>query len=179
MKKYHLFLFVSTLFFFQYSILGIFFQNGRIPNLFVALAVSLAVIFGLEKSLVWIIFSGFLMDIGSFWLIGTGIMALLIILWLIDKVKAIAEFRSKRYLFVFLLFLTAGLSSIAFDILIRIILKAERIFLSDINFSECYPLFGTDNVLKAVYTSLSALAVYFFARKMLKKTNVFLAKKRK
>ncbi len=93
MKKFHLLLFILILFVFQYSILGIFFQNGRIPNLFVALVTSLAIIFGFEKSLKWVVFAGFLLDAGSAWLFGSGILALVIILWLIDKVKAIAEFR--------------------------------------------------------------------------------------
>ena len=108
MKKFHLFLIILTLFIFQYSILGVFFRSGRIPNLFVALVTSLAIIFGFEKSLKWIFFAGFLLDAGSAWLMGSGILALVVILWLIDKAKAIAEFRSKRYLFAFLLFLTAG-----------------------------------------------------------------------
>ncbi len=108
MKKFYLFLFVLAVFFLQYSILGVFFRSGRIPNLFVALTVSLAILFGFEKSLGWTVFAGFFLDIGSSWLFGSGILALVVILWLIDKMKAIAEFRSKRYLFAVLLFLTAG-----------------------------------------------------------------------
>lgn len=179
MKKFYLFLFILILFILQYSILGVFFQNNRIPNLFVALVTSLAIIFGFEKSLGWIIFSGFLLDIGSPWLVGSGILALVIILWLIDKAKAIAEFRSKRYLFALLLFLTAGVSSVAFDILMELILKAERLFSLSVSASHYFPVFEKDYILKTVYTALSVIAVYFFVRKIPQKTDFFSAEKRK
>jgi rod shape-determining protein MreD len=177
MKKFYLFLFILILFVFQYSILGIFFQNGRIPNLFVALVTSLAIIFGFEKSLKWVVFAGFLLDVGSAWLFGSGILALVIILWLIDKVKAIAEFRSKRYLFAFLLFLTAGISSVVFDILVELILKAERLFFLSASFAPLNFSFGTDYALKTVYTALSVIAVYFFVRKIPKRASILSARK--
>ncbi|OGI27653.1 MAG: hypothetical protein A2359_03020 [Candidatus Moranbacteria bacterium RIFOXYB1_FULL_43_19] len=177
MKNFNLFLLILVLFIFQFSILGVFFQSGRIPNLFVALVVSLAIIFGFEKSLPWVVFAGFLSDAGSTWLFGSGILALVIILWLIDKVKAIAEFRSKRYLFAFLLFLTTGVSSVAFDISIELILKAEKLFSLGVSSASLNLSFGTDYTLKTAYTALSVIAVYFFVRKIPKRSNIILARK--
>lgn len=178
MKKFYLFLFILIIFIFQYSILGVFFESGRIPNLFVALVASLAMIFGFEKSLGWIIFAGFFLDIGSSWFIGSGILTLVIVLWLIDKTKAIAEFRSKRYIFVFLLFLTAGISSVAFDILIELILKAERFFSFNVSASHYFPVFQKDYILKTAYTAFSVIPVYFFIRKIPQKNDFFSAKRK-
>ncbi|HBB36382.1 MAG: hypothetical protein A2374_00175 [Candidatus Moranbacteria bacterium RIFOXYB1_FULL_44_23] len=179
MKKLNLFLFILILFIFQYSVLGVFFHIGRIPNLFVALVVSLAIIFGFEKSLGWTIFAGFLLDVGSTWLVGSGILTLVVILWLIDKMKAITEFRSKRYLFAVLLFLTAGVSGIAFDILIEIIFRIEKLFSPDVASLRHFSVIGKAYVLKTAYTAFSVIPVYFFARKFPKRSGIFLAGKKR
>lgn len=179
MKKFYLFLIILALFFLQYSVLGVFFQSGRIPNLFVALTVSLAIIFGFEKSLGWAVFAGFLLDAGSAWLIGSGILSLVIILWLMDKVKAIAEFRSKRYLFAALLLLAAGVSSVAFDIFLELIFRTERLFFFSSSASHYLPTFGADYILKTAWTALSAIPVYFFVRKIPKRPGVFLARSKR
>lgn len=177
MKKFNLSLLILALFIFQYSILGVFFQSGRIPNLFVALVVGLAIIFGFEKSLKWVIFAGFLLDAGSAWLFGSGILALVIVLWLIDKTKAIAEFRSKRYLFAFLLFLTAGISSVTFDILMELIIKAERLFSLSTSSASSNFSFEMDYALKTAYAASSVILVYFFVRKIPRRVNVLSARK--
>ena len=169
MKNFYLFLLILVLFLFQYSALGVFLKSEQIPNLFVALTVSLAVILGFEKSLGWVILSGFWLDAGSFWIIGSGSLALVIILWLIDKIKAIAEFRSKKHWFAILLFLTAGLSSILFDGLLEIIFKTEKIFFADINPVHLFSSSGTDYVLKTIGTALSVILLYFWVRQILKK----------
>lgn len=179
MKKFYLFLFILALFFLQYSILGVFFKSGRIPNLFVALIVSLALIFGFEKSLGWVIFAGFLLDVGSSWLVGSGILALVIILWLIDKMKAIAEFRSKRYLFAVFLLLTAGVSSAAFDIFLELIFRTEKLFSLSVSASHFFTAFGADYFLKTAWTALSVIPVYFFARRIPERPGIFLAKNKR
>jgi rod shape-determining protein MreD len=179
MKKFYLFLFILAVFFLQFSVLGAFFKSGRIPNLFVALTVSLAIIFGFEKSLGWVVFAGFLLDAGSSWLIGSGILALVIILWLIDKMKAIAEFRSKRYLFAVLLFLTAGVSSVVFDILMKLVFGAERFFFLNISAPHYFTAFGADYILKTFWTALSIIPVYFFARKIPERPGILLAKNKR
>ncbi|MDD5489779.1 MAG: rod shape-determining protein MreD [Candidatus Moranbacteria bacterium] len=179
MRKMYLFLFVLILFILQYSILGVFFRSGRIPNLFVALTVSLAIIFGFEKSLGWTVLAGFFLDVGSSWLIGSGILALVVILWLIDKMKAIAELRSKRYLFAVLLFFTAGISSVVFDALMGIIFKTEGFFSLSISASHSFPSLGADYALKTVYTAASVIPVYFFARKIPKRSEIFLARNKR
>lgn len=177
MKKFHLFVFILILFILQYSVLGVFFQSGRIPNLFVALVASLAIIFGFERSVGWVIFAGLLLDVGSFWFVGSGALALVVILWLIDRMKVITEFRSKRYLFVLLLFLTAWVSSAAFDILVKFILGVEDFFYSGFFVPSYFLIFGKDYFLKTTYTALSVIAVYFFARKMSREAETLSAAK--
>lgn len=172
-------MFIIIIFILYYSVLGVFLQNSIIPNLFVALTVSLAIIFGFEKSLTWIIFAGFLMDIGSAWPVGSGILALVIVLWLIDKMKAITEFRSKRYLFVFLLFFTSGISNVVFDILMELIVRIEKIFLLNVSAVYSFPIFEKNYILKNSCTALSIIVVYFFARKISPKTEVLLARDKK
>jgi len=176
MKNFYLFLLILIFFLFQYSVLGVFLKSGQIPNLFVALTVSLAVISGFEKSLGWVILSGFWLDVGSFWIIGSGSLALVIILWLIDKIKTIAEFRSKRHWFAILLFLTAGFSSVLFDALLELIFKTENFFFTDINSVHLFSSSGTDYILKTIWTALLVIPLYFLVRRILENSKMILPK---
>ncbi len=173
MKKFYLFLLILIIFFFQFSILGVFFEGGRSPNLFVALTAGLVLFFGFERSLIWTALAGLLLDIGSSWPIGLGALGLVIVLWLIDKIKDIAEFRSKRYLFAFFLFLTAGTASVFFDFFLNYFFRIEKIFFPNVSVQLFFPSFGKDYVLKTIYTAASAIVVYFFVRKIPRKSETF------
>src|SRR4030042_4323667 len=164
MKKFFLFLFILILFFLQYSILGVFFGLGRVPNLFVVFTVSLAVLFGFEKSVGWVILAGLLMDSGSSWLLGSGTLILVAVLWIIEKIKVVAELRSKRYYFVMLFSILVFLSSFLFDVMLRFMVKTENHFFPNIS-DFTGPEMNLDYFLKYSYSVVLGIGVYYFIRK--------------
>lgn len=164
MKKFYLFILILILFILQYSVLGVFLQSTRIPNLFVALAASLAIIFGFEKSIGWTVLAGFLMDIGAPWPVGSGILILVLILWLVDRLKVVAELRSRRYFFISLFALIVFVSAFAFDLLLKFELGAERYILENAPaFSG--PVANLDYFFKLAYSVILGMGIYHFCRK--------------
>lgn len=165
MKKLTSFIFVIAIFLLQFSVLGVFLKFGQIPNLFVAFAVSLIVLFGFTRSLGWIIFSGFMLDIGSTWLIGSGMLVLIAVSWLVDELKIIAELRSRRYLFAILLSLLIAGASITFDFLLHFLIVFEKQIgisgLVDYNL-----LFNSDYAVKIIFSMVSGVIIYLLARKI-------------
>ena len=165
MRKWVLVIFIISIFILQFSIMGTFIKAGRIPNLFVAFAVSLIVLFGFEKSVPWIVLTGLVMDSGSAWLIGSGTLILILISWLLDKLKIIAELRSKRYLFVFLLALLIVLSSVIFDLLILFLVNFEKqLGIAGVNILEIKV--NLDYLAKLFYSIFFGIAIYYFVRKI-------------
>jgi len=164
MKKFYLFILILIIFVLQYSVLGVFFQSARIPNLFVALAASLAIIFGFEKSVGWTIFAGLLMDIGAPWPVGSGVLILVLILWLVDRLKVVAELRSKRYFFISLFALIVFVASFAFDLFLKFELGAERYILESAP-SLSSPVASPDYFFKLVYSAILGMGIYHFSRK--------------
>lgn len=140
-------------------------NSSRIPNLFVALVVSLILFFGFEASWGWIVFSGLLMDVGSNWFLGIGTLALVLISWLVNKLKVVAELRSKRYLFALLLSALIAFSSIIFDLLMHAFTILEKqigipgviIFIFQIN---------SDYAVKIFFSIIFGILMYLAARKM-------------
>lgn len=164
MKKFYLFIFVLILFFLQYSVLGVFLKLGRIPNLFVAFTVSLAILFGFEKSVGWVILAGLFMDAGSSWLLGSGTLILVAVLWIIEKIKIVAELRSKRYYFVMLFSILVFLSSFLFDVILNFEIRAENYFFQNMpGFSG--PEMNFDYFFKYFYSVILGIGIYHFARK--------------
>lgn len=165
MKKWTTLLFVIVLFVAQFSILGTLLKKGWSPNLFLAFAVCLVVLFGFEKAWAWIVFCGLMMDVGSTWPIGSGTLVIVTIAWLIDKLKVVAELRSKRYLFVILLSLFFAVSSLIFDIILQILSIFEKQLgltgstLPEINLNSAY-------IAKIILSVIFGMAIYFFARKI-------------
>jgi len=155
---------ILIVFILQYSVLGVFFQSARIPNLFVALVASLAIIFGFKKSVSWTILAGFLMDIGAPWLFGSGMLILVLILWLVDRLKIVTELRSKRYLFIVLFALIVFVSSFAFDFFLKFELGAERYILQGIS-NLPGPAVSPDYFFKLIYSAILGMGIYHFLRK--------------
>jgi rod shape-determining protein MreD len=164
MKKWTVVVFIILIFVLQFSVLGAFIKAGRIPNLFVALAVSMVVLFGFEKSVPWILLAGLFMDSGSSWLIGSGTLVLVLISWLVDKLKIIAELRSKRYLFAFLLAFLIFISSVIFDFLIFLLVKFEK-QLGANDTANLGIMANFDYLAKLIYSVFFGIAVYYFVRK--------------
>jgi hypothetical protein len=163
MKKFYLFVFILALFVLQYSVLGAFMQSARLPNLFVALAVSMAIIFGFEKSASWVILAGVLMDVGAPWPIGAGTLVLVLILWLADKIKAVMELRLTRYFFVLLYALMVIIFSFAFDVFLKLELGIWKyIFHKTSNLSGLKV--DLNYALKLFWALLFGIGVYYFSR---------------
>lgn len=165
MKKFYLFIFIGLLFLIQYSVLGVFLPSARIPNLFVALAVSLIIIFGFERSVSWVAFAGLFMDMGASWFLGSGALVLILISWLVDRLKVVAELRLKKHLFVLLFGLIIFVSSLAFDIFLRFELEAQRYIFSSVPSLPSVRA-NLDYLIKLVYSVILGGGVYYFIRQM-------------
>jgi hypothetical protein len=165
MKKLNVAVFIIIIFLLQFSVFGVFIRLERIPNLFIAFAVSLIIFFGFEKSLPWIIIAGLAMDSGSSWMIGSGTIILVVISWLLDKLKIIAELRSKRYLFAFLLAFLVILSSSIFDILVFAAVSFEKQSgVQGITIPEIRV--NLDYLMKLAYAAIFGIAIYYLARRI-------------
>jgi hypothetical protein len=165
MKKILPIIFVFFLFVVQFSVLGVFFASGRIPNLFVAFAVGLVILFGFWRSLGWIIAAGFLMDVGASWPIGTGLLIIVVVSWLVEKLKVFADLRSKRYLFVTYLAILIVFSSLIFDFSLQFLLKFEH-QIGWNNFSSFTLQMSADYWLKLFWASAAGLGIYALIRKI-------------
>lgn len=164
MSKAFAALFIVIIFLLQFSVLGSFVDAGRIPNLFVAFAAAAAVIFGFNKSAGAIIFAGIMMDTGGPLMVGSGALALTLLIWSIDKAKLVAELRLRRYIFALFFSLIVALSLILFDLLYEGLARAQYYL-----FSAGGPIqirqFSADYAWKILLTSVSAMPIYFFLRR--------------
>jgi len=165
MKKILPVIFVLFLFVIQLAVLDVFFAPGRIPNLFVAFAIGLVILFGFWRSIGWIISAGFLMDAGASWPIGTGLLIIVVVSWLVEKLKIFADLRAKRYLFVTYLAILIFFSSLLFDFLIQFLLKFEH-QIGWNKFSSFILQMSADYWLKLFWASATGLGIYAVIRKM-------------
>ncbi len=164
MAKAYLFLLIILIFLMQFSVLGQFMEQGRVPNLFVAFTVGAAVIFGFERSLGMTIFAGLLMDALGGLAMGSGTLALVLLFWTINQIKSVADLRLKRLFSVILFFAIVALALISFDILVEAVAKAEKLFLG-INATVYINRMSINYVLRLLYTSLAALPIYLLLRR--------------
>lgn len=166
MRNFFLTIFCVTVVFLHTSSAGVFFGPESLPNLTLALAVSLTLVLGFRESLVWIFLVGMLIDVYSGWTIGVSALILAIIAWAISGFSSVADIRLRRLYFLpILFFLSAGLV-FAYDILAQIFMRAGFLRLGADMF-----VFGTDYLsgnyfLKVFLTALSVFAIYYITAKI-------------
>jgi rod shape-determining protein MreD len=166
MRNFFLVLFCVVIVLLQASSAGVFFGFERIPNLVLALAISLVLIMGFEKSLVWIILIGVLADAYSGWAIGINAIILVLIAWAISGIMLVANIKSRRLLFFpALFFLTAGFV-IVYDLLAGAAGRAANLWLGANNSGFGTYYFSWSYVLKIVFTALFVYAIYYFVEKI-------------
>jgi len=166
MRSFNLFIFCLVLILIQLSVLSSFVSPARTPNLILVLAVSLVVYQGFEKYLGWIIFSGFLLDIGASWPLGSTSLLLILIALGIDRLNAVSNIKSRHLLFYLSLAVIFALSLFIFDWASVGLLNIERYFLKN-NQLISFPVeINFDYFLKSAYTILGGFVIYFIIRKL-------------
>lgn len=166
MRNFNFFILVFIVVLVQLSVLGSFVSPARMPNLILALVVSLVIYQGFEKYLGWIIFSGFLLDIGASWPWGSTSLLLVLAALGIDRLNAVSNIKSRHSLFYLSLAVVFALSLFAFDWASVGLLNVEKYFLKGGQFVSFPFEINFDYFLKSVYTILGGFAVYFVIRKL-------------
>ena len=148
------------------SAAGLFFKPERIPNITLALVISLVFILGFEKSLVWIILSGLLLDAVSGRIFGTSALLLALIGWTISALSTAVDFKSRRLLFLPGLFLLSAGLAFLFDILDGILIRVSGAWLDVHGIVSGINYFSWDYVLKIIFTSLFVFAIYYLIARL-------------
>ena len=161
MRNFIFFAICIVLIFFQLSVLGIFFAGQRLPDIALALVVTLTILLGFKDALKWTILAGVVMDAGTSWIFGTGILALVIVSWLVELLGETADIKPrKKMFFVFFAGLVAA-AKIVSDILAAVFQKGEGYWLhSGLNASVSF--LSWDYALRLLFTILAGIFVYYF-----------------
>jgi len=165
LKKFILFVFCLTAVFFQLSAEGAFFSERRIPDLALALVITLVVANGFEKSVGWIVLTGFFIDAGSAAIFGTTALAYLLVGWMIDFLITFANIRSRKIFFLGFLAVMAALFEIIKDLFVVESLRLKAFYLQKTFY---YPMniFSLDYLFKIFYTIAAVYLVYYIFRKI-------------
>jgi cell shape-determining protein MreD len=171
MKNFNLFILVSIVVLIQLSALGSFLSPARMPNLALALVISLVIFQGFERYLGWVIFSGFLLDAGTGWPMGSTPLLLVLIALGIDKLNSVANIRSGQSLFLLSLAVILVLSLFIFDWASIGLSSIEKHFLNNSQLTYSPVKIDFDYLMKSAYTVLSGFLIYFILKKL--QTNDF------
>jgi rod shape-determining protein MreD len=164
MKNFFLFVFCTIVVFFQLSVEGSFFSPERIPDLVLALVITLVVSMGFEKSAPWLVFTGLLIDAGSGTIFGTVALAYILIGWAISHLAAVADIRSRKILFAASLGAITVFSEIAKDLFFWASFRLKDYYLHQ-SFAVHANFFSLDYFLKIVYTVLTTYLIYYAFRR--------------
>ena len=165
MKNLILFIFCIVVVFSQLSVAGVFFHEHRIPDLALALVITLVLALGFKESFKWILLTGVLIDAGSSAVFGTMILAYFLLGWTISRFSDIADIRSRKFFFLAVLAALIVFSEILKDLLVAGSLKIkENYFHESLNAS--FHIFSLDYFLKIIYTVLAAYIVYYIFRRV-------------
>lgn len=164
MKNFILFIFCTTAVFFQLSIEGSFFSPGRIPDLALALVITLVLSMGFEKSVGWLVFTGLLIDAGSGTIFGTAALAYVFIGWAISHLAAVANIRSRKILFAASLGAITVFSEIAKDLFFWASFRFKEYYLHQ-SFGMQVNFFSLDYFSKIIYTVLAVYSIYYVFRR--------------
>ena len=83
-KRFLIFLLIILAIIFQTSIFPLFFSRDNIPDFVLALTVSSVAVFGFQSMWIWVIISGFLLDIFSFSKLGTNIFSFIVFSYMVS-----------------------------------------------------------------------------------------------
>jgi len=164
MKNFFLFVFCTIVVFFQLSIEGVFFSLERIPDLALALVITLVISMGFEKSAPWLVLAGLLIDAGSGTIFGTGALAYIFIGWAISYLAAVADIRSRKILFAASLGAITVFSEITKDLFFWVSFRLKDYYLHQ-SFAVHANFFSLDYFLKIVYTVLAVYLIYYVFRR--------------
>jgi rod shape-determining protein MreD len=164
MKNFFLFVSCTIVVFFQLSVEGSFFSPGRIPDLALALVITLVISMGFEKSAPWLVFAGLLIDAGSGTIFGSAALAYVFIGWAISHLAAVADIRSRKILFAASLGAITVFSEIAKDLLLWASFRLKDYYLHQ-SFGIHLNFFSPDYFLKIVYTVLAVYFIYYVFRR--------------
>jgi len=148
------------------SAAGIFFKAERIPNITLALVISLVFILGFEKSLVWIIFAGLLLDAVSGHIFGTSALLLALMGGMISALLTAVDFKSRRLLFLPALFLLSAILTFLFDILEGVVIRVSGAWLNVRGLVSGINYFSSDYIFKIVFTALSVFFIYYLTKRL-------------
>lgn len=164
MNKLLFFLLSALVVFFQLSVFGVFFDAKLIPNVALSFVICLVLLQGIEKSLIWIMLVGFLLDIGSAWLWGTSALILVVASAIAEKINRYTEIRSLKSGQIFVLAFTLLSSSVTFDFLGVVFSKFESYWL-DRNIFYNFSLFSFEYGAKSAAAIMMGVFVYYLFRK--------------
>ncbi|MFH0930158.1 MAG: rod shape-determining protein MreD [Candidatus Moraniibacteriota bacterium] len=164
MKNFILFIFCAIAVFFQLSVEGSFFSPERIPDLALALVITLVISMGFEKSALWLVFTGLLIDAGSGTIFGTAALAYVFIGWAISHLAAVADIRSRKILFALSLGAITAFSEIAKDLFFWASFRLKDYYLHQ-SFGTHINFFSLDYFFKIIYTVLVVYFIYYIFRR--------------
>jgi rod shape-determining protein MreD len=165
MKNFALLILCVVTVFFQLSVEGVFFSARRIPDLALALVITLVLTMGFKESLKWILLTGILIDAGSSTVFGTATLAYFLVGWMVAGLIDVADIRSRKTFFLAAFAATVLVSEIAKDIFIFAIFKIKANFLHE-PFGASLNIFSADYFFKILYTIIAAYAIYYIFRRV-------------
>jgi rod shape-determining protein MreD len=165
MKNFALFIFCVVTVFLQLSVAGVFFSARRIPDLAMALVITLVLTTGFKESLKWILLTGILVDAGSSTIFGTATLVYFLIGWMVAGLIDVADIRSRKTFFLAVFAAATVVSEIVKDIFIFAILKVKANFLHE-SFGTSLKVFSADYFFKILYTIIAAYAIYYIFRRI-------------
>lgn len=164
MKNLVLFIFCVVAVFLQLSVEGSFFSSGRIPDLALALVITLVISMGFEKSAPWLVFAGLLIDAGSGTIFGSAALAYVSIGWAISHLSAVADIRSRKILFAASLGAITVFSEITKDLFLWASFRLKDYYLHQ-SFGMHANFFSLDYFFKIIYTVLAVYLIYYVFRR--------------
>lgn len=165
MKNLVLIIFCVAIVFLQLSVAGVFFSVRRIPDVALALVITLVLTMGFKESLKWILLIGILIDAGSSVVFGTATLAYFLIGWMVSGLIEVADIRSRKAFFLAAFAAAATVSEIAKDVIILASSKIKAIFLHE-SYGVSIHFFGFDYFFKIVYTIFAAYVIYYIFRRI-------------
>jgi rod shape-determining protein MreD len=148
------------------SAAGAFFKSEIIPNVTLALVISLVFILGFDKSLAWIILSGLLLDVVSGHIFGTSALLFVIIGWMISVLSTAVDFKSRRLLFLPTLFLFSAGLTFLFDVLNGMITHVSISWFGIQGMASSINYFNWDYILKIIFTAFFVFVIYYLINRM-------------
>jgi len=164
MKNFIVSIFCLVIVFFQLSVEGAFFSSRQIPDLALALAITLVLALGFRESIKWIFLIGILIDSGSSAAIGTSVLAYFLIGWAISRFSHIADIRSRKILFMAAFAFFVAISEIFKDYVMLGSLKAGTLFFGK-QYNPILNIFSADYSFKIIFTIIAAYIIYYLFRR--------------